>query len=302
MSRIAYLISAYKDAPQLARLVRALEGEADFYVHIDLNADEAPFRRLLDGRAVFVPRHRVSWGGWQQVCYQRELLAAALHSGTDYDRYVCLSGQDYPLWSNAAIRRLFDRQPQTEFIMGMNLATATDAPRQQQKVTRYHLFRDLPLPNLWLKHKLIVASRLALGVLPLRKPPRVRIDGQWADVYFGSDYWALTAGCARHVLHTLQTCPTLERYFRTSFVPSELCVQTIVFNSPYAPHALHWQGPYPGLWRLTPLHYIDYHGAIKVLTEADRAALVQSGKMFCRKVASGTSDGLMDWIDAHRRE
>ena len=40
MSRIAYIISAYKDAPHLARLVAALDDRADFYVHIDLNASE----------------------------------------------------------------------------------------------------------------------------------------------------------------------------------------------------------------------------------------------------------------------
>ena len=43
MSRIAYIISAYKDAPHLARLVAALDDRADFYVHIDLNADIHPF-------------------------------------------------------------------------------------------------------------------------------------------------------------------------------------------------------------------------------------------------------------------
>ena len=42
MSRIAYIISAYKDAPHLARLVAALDDRADFYVHIDLNADIHP--------------------------------------------------------------------------------------------------------------------------------------------------------------------------------------------------------------------------------------------------------------------
>ena len=47
MSRIAYIISAYKDAPHLARLVAALDDRADFYVHIDLNADIHPFDCLL---------------------------------------------------------------------------------------------------------------------------------------------------------------------------------------------------------------------------------------------------------------
>ena len=42
MSRIAYIISAYKDAPHLARLVAALAARADFYVHTALNAHIHP--------------------------------------------------------------------------------------------------------------------------------------------------------------------------------------------------------------------------------------------------------------------
>ena len=93
MSRIAYIISAYKDAPHLARLVAALDDRADFYVHIDLNADIHPFEEALGDKVTFVPRHRISWGGWEQVEYQKELLAAVLHSGIPYTRVVCLSGQ-----------------------------------------------------------------------------------------------------------------------------------------------------------------------------------------------------------------
>ena len=84
MSRIAYIISAYKDAPHLARLVAALDDRADFYVHIDLNADIHPFEEALGDKVTFVPRHRISWGGWEQVEYQKELLAAVLHSGIRY--------------------------------------------------------------------------------------------------------------------------------------------------------------------------------------------------------------------------
>ena len=80
MSRIAYIISAYKDAPHLARLVAALDDRADFYVHIDLRVDIQPFKEALGGKVIFVPRHWVSWGGWKQVEYQKELLAAVLHS------------------------------------------------------------------------------------------------------------------------------------------------------------------------------------------------------------------------------
>ena len=162
MRRIAYILSAYTDAPHLARLVAALDdGGADFYIHVDRKVDSRPFHRLLDGKATFVPSHWISWGGWQQVEYQKELLAAVLHSGRDYMRVVCLSGQDYPLWSNMRIRRYFDEHPDAEFIMGLNLTRCTDRA-QRSKICCYHFFRDLPWRSLWWKNKLIVASRASV--------------------------------------------------------------------------------------------------------------------------------------------
>ena len=278
MRRIAYILSAYTDAPHLARLVAALDdGGADFYIHVDRKVDSRPFHRLLDGKATFVPSHWISWGGWQQVEYQKELLAAVLHSGRDYMRVVCLSGQDYPLWSNMRIRRYFDEHPDAEFIMGLNLTRCTDRA-QRSKICCYHFFRDLPWRNLWWKN-----------------------NGRQADVYFGSDYWAVTLPCARYIYEGLCSKRQLVRYFHTSFVPSELCIQTLVFNSPFARHALLYEGDYPGLSGLTPLHYIEYGHAIKTLTLEDLPALHRSDKMFCRKVVSGVSDRLADQIDQDRQ-
>lgn len=296
MSRIAYILSAYKDAPHLARLIAALDDDADFYVHIDRKADDRPFRQLLEGKVTFVPSHWVSWGGWEQVEYQKELLAAVIRSGVDYGRVVCLSGQDYPLWSNAEIHRYFDEHADTEFIMGMNLSQCHVA-YQRNKIVCYHFFRDLKWKSQWWKNKFIVASRHLMKLLPVRKPPYTYIKGKKAEVYFGSDYWALTLPCARYVYERLCTEKQLVSYFRTSFVPSELCIQTLVFNSPFGAHALLHRGDYPGLSGLTPLHYIEYGKAIKALTADDLPKLTQSGKMFCRKVISGTSDTLAQAID-----
>jgi len=50
------------------------------------------------------------------------------------------------------------------------------------------------------------------------------------------------------------------------------------------------------------LHYIDYGASIRVMTLEDLPVLRQSGKMFCRKIVSGTSDRLMEAIEQTRRE
>lgn len=301
MSRIAYIISAYKDAPHLARLVDALNENADFYLHVDLNADIRPFEKMLAGKVVFVRRHRISWGGWQQVEYQKELLGAVIRSGVEYGHIVCLSGQDYPLWSNAEIHRYLDAHRDTEFIMGMNLSRSANTA-QTNKIRCYHFFRDLPWKNQWLKNKIIVASRTLMKGLPFRKKVTTRIAGRRAEVYFGSDYWAITLPCARYVYQQLCTEHEVIRYFKTSFVPSELCIQTLVFNSPYAAHALTYTGEYQGLKVLTPLHYIVYDQAIQIMTEKDFPALMQSSKMFCRKTVSGLSDTLIYQLEQRRKE
>ena len=186
MMRIAYILSAYTDAPHLRRLVDALDdGWADFYVHIDRKVDDTPFRKQLAGRATFVPRHWISWGGWEQVEYQRELLKAVMQSGVEYGRVVCLSGQDYPLWSRQAIRSYFEAHADKEFIMGMNLTRSGEA-RFLRRVTHYHPFRDLPWRNSWLKNKLVVAGRWLMRLLPWRKPVCVMLQGgREVDVYFG---------------------------------------------------------------------------------------------------------------------
>lgn len=299
MSRIAYMISAYRDANHLSQLVDALDDRADFYVHVDLRTDIQPFEEALRDKVTFVPRHWVSWGGWEQVEYQKELLGAVLRSGVAYDRVVCLSGQDYPLWSNEKIHRHFDDHPKTEFIMGMNL-TRSNNKQQLSKIVQYHFFRDLKWCNLWWKNKFIVLSRNLMKILPIRKQPVTKIAGQEADVFFGSDYWAITLPCAQYVYEKLCSEKEMVHFFQTSFIPSEMCIQTLVFNSPFAAHALCYEGEYAGLYALTPLHHIVYGKSIKTMTLADWPELKQSGKMFCRKVVSGTSDKLVNCIDAER--
>ena len=292
MKRIAYLISVYRDAPHVQRLVRALDdGAADFYLHVDKKADARPFLEALPG-CTFVNRRWVNWGGWQQVGYQEEMLKAALHSGKDYEWLVCLSGQDFPLLSPEGIRRFLAHEPGREWIAGMNL-TRQGSEQQRRKVTRYHLLRDVPVRNRWWRDKLIAGFRLLMAVIPRRKRPTVALDGKACDVYFGSDYWALSQDCARYVYRQLCSQRAFRRYFRTAFVPSELCIQTLVFNSPFASRALLVEGAYRGLESLSPLHFLTYGRQIATLTLQDLPRLQACGKPFARKVVSGASDALV---------
>lgn len=123
------------------------------------------------------------------------------------------------------------------------------------------------------------------------------------DVYVGSDYWAITYECAQFVYEKMSAPGSpFMKYFKYSYVPSEMCIQTIVFNSSFQKDALLYPSDkdYSGLNSLTPLHFIDYSHQIKILKENDFQMLINSNKMFFRKAETETSDRLLSQIDKLR--
>ena len=56
---------------------------------------------------------------------------------------------------------------------------------------------------------------------------------------------------------------------------------------------------YRGLIELSALEEFYYGKSIKVYTEDDFEYLISTGKFFCRKVETNTSDKLMKLLDVH---
>ena len=125
MEKIAYIITAHKDPAQLKRLISVLDFHSDFYIHIDKKVDPEPFRKELSSlqrEVYYTSKYTVTWGGYSSVLVQKEMLRAILHSGIKYKRIVCISGLDYPIYSNIRIHEMFDKNPEKEFITGQNIS------------------------------------------------------------------------------------------------------------------------------------------------------------------------------------
>ena len=182
----------------------------------------------------------------------------------------------------------------------MDKTLCTEPKDVWDRIVLYHFFRDLKTPNKFLLRAFRCGSRMVMRVLAFRKKPYIVDHGQVKHVFYASSYCCLTWACAKHV-HEQMHNPVLERYFKYSFAPDELMLPTIVYNSPYAQHAFLHEGGYPGLAELTLLHHIDYGSVIRIWKEEDFDLLMQTGKMFTRKLVSGISDGLMKRIDEARK-
>lgn len=303
--KFAYLISAYTDAPHLKRLVEALHPDAHFFIHIDKKSDITPFVSLLQGDNIHFLEERVEvrWATITQVDFQMALIKAALDFPVRFDELFFLSGQDYPLWSNEHITRWMEEQEGREMLSGIRIEESqkeeVDGKKSgmSRQVATYQEFRplfNLPVLGEQGNNRLSILYRKLMWALGRRKPLTLKVDGQVWHLYKGADYWGITQGLAAYVYKMYTTHPEIRQYFKDSFAPSETMIQTIAFNSPeWAKRCILWEGEYPGLAALTPLHFIIYEPVIKLMDEKDYEALMASGKMFTRKLKTGVSDQLV---------
>jgi hypothetical protein len=302
---IAYLISAHNDPQQLKRLVEALGDNAWCFIHIDQKSDILPFieaLKCIEGDRIQFIKERtdIRWGTFLQVEYQMALLKAALNYSQDmrrddaefhgFDRYITLSGLDFPIRpSRLTSDDTFD--PSLEYLMGIDMADAAVADKDTEIYRHARPFFNIPHIGNTANQKLSIICRELLKLLRIHRS--LILPNGW-HMYKGASWWAITEPLAQHIYNTYTADPSIREFFINSFGPDETLIQTIAFNSPYANRCMKVTGAYPGLYALTPLTYIDYNPIIKILTEDDYPALLESGKLFCRKVVSGKSDKLVE--------
>lgn len=302
-NRIAYLISVYKDPVHLQRLVSALsysvEEYVSFFVHVDAKVDESAFRQSCKKTNVFFTQNCfwVQWGGYSQVMYQKELLRCAFETekGQDnFSRFVIITGQDYPILSNIQMFDWYNNHPKQQILSGVNLTQ--NFPEDYHLFMVYHFFRDTHFKKYLYQRIASAVSRKVMRLVPLRKHPYLQIDGEKWDVW-KSSYMCLTHDCAQYVLEMMERKDICD-YFLHSFVPEEMMIPTVVFNSKWKSEAIEVQrSDYLGLISISMLEEFEYGQEIKVYNEDDLEYLLSCGNFFCRKVQTGLSDKLMDMLD-----
>ena len=293
--KIAFLILAHHRPEQLKKLMQALDDPRfDFFVHVDRRENSVPFLEqscpLRYSKLKFISRrHRVFWGDISMVDATLELFHEALKAGA-YERFVLLSGEDYPIQSNDTIYARLTQREQ-EFINGMKLKNTV-------QVEGFWFWK--------LSHRFTVRCiRKLLHLLRIRKKPWFFVEGRKWEIYHASQWVGLTRECAQHLVTVMDQHPRIRRYFRFSHAPDQLVIPTILYNTPEFrdktttdPHRHYTFNEYPAL------HYMRYHPqrgtSVEYLDESAYEDLLASGKLFLRKVSAGKSDRLVAMLDAYR--
>jgi len=275
VTRIAYIVSAYKLPAQLERLLRRLEAPGvTFAVHVDRKTRRATWdemrSRCRDLDVTWLPRHRSQWGGFGHVRATLKGIDHVVGNAVPFDYAVLLTGQDYPLRPPSEIARTLGAAGGRSFMRHLPLPWDPWGPRGGlDRIEDWHV---------------ITYRRLHLA-LPLRRT----IPGG-LQPYGGSAYWCLERTLVHFVHGYLRENPGYVRFFEHVFVPDELFFQTIVMNSERRDTVEN-----------DDLRYLDWsrEPAPAVLTCDDLPALRDSGKLFARKFDETVDADVLDALDRH---
>lgn len=274
-----FLIHAHKDLAQLnALLARLLDPDFVLYVHLDRKWKVDPGD--VDPRAHRIhPRLDVRWGSYGQVRVTLASLRQVLAREPAFDKLSFLSAQDYPVLSNAALKRELAAHADVELIDAVPIG-----PAGWPASYRYQYFysEGSALPR---------RLACALANRALRLARRTRSFPAGLDPYGGSTWWALSRPCLAALLARVELEPGLARFFRTVLCPDEMFFQTLVMASPFAGRVL-----------ARNYRYVQWPAGTarnpQVLVEADLERIRASGAHFCRKLDSARSAGLRARLDA----
>lgn len=297
----AYLLLAHTQPNQLAFLIKALaHPNNSFFIHVDAKANIDLFIKAIETEIPSAPvyflteRVACQWGQYSLVAATLKLLRIAnAHQTLDFDHFILLSGQDYPLKSPEQVLTFLDHHRDHDFIEHFALPTEHLRERQNglYRINRYHYFSEekhkefppyskKPVLNSFFNflantfHKYV--RKMPLGMEP----------------YAGSQWWILCRQTVGDLLNFLNKNPQVEHYFRNTWIPDELFFQTVVkhvatkssVHINYNYRAIIWPKSQGKQFVQSP----------KILTETDWEYLKKSEALFARKFDEEKSRSLVE--------
>jgi hypothetical protein len=221
MSKIAYLVFAYKNPQLLRRSIKRLSTEhCAFFVHIDQKIDIGQFS-CISGDNVFFTDKRVVvyWGEFSGIDAILLLIRQALGRPEVYDYFVLLSGSEYPLRSPRYIHTFLEENQGSEFI---SLLKMPSPGKPISRINTRRLESDKPSRRLgW----------MALAKVGLAKRDYRQYLGG-LEPYSGITWWTLSRTACEYVLRFTESNPHVQKFFRHTFAPEESFIHTILGNSP----------------------------------------------------------------------
>ena len=272
---IAYLVLVHRFPEQFKRLFKSIHDPANHYlIHVDKNSGpalEADIRGFLTAypNAEVLESKAALWGGYSLVDAELRGMARLLEMGQDWEVFINLSGQDFPLKTQKQIKSFLAQRRGQEFIKALDQQQVR--PDTMPRVRKYVFeLRDR-----------IVRTILSRRFLPGAKP------------YIGNQWMMVSRRFCEFVCHD-KRADRYKAFYRHTFIADEGFFQTVMMNT--AEHGVVVQDD---------MRMIDWipDGDIKLRPRTyvtqDAAALIASPDLFARKFDTGVDAGILDILESH---
>ena len=255
--KIVYQITLYHKKEQFRWLMAALYNDLDYFlIHIDKNSPESYVRDIKEicGDRPNIHFQRslpIYWGGWSIVESQLQGLQEALELWPDWQYFLNISGQDYPL------RR---REGIIEYLTGLNGSSGIACT---------------PLPDLGLSIRRRTWFQCIEYGQRVHRIPLPRADLLVRRIHWkGSGWHILSRGFSEWVVSSEPALKWRKRCRRVMF-PDEFYFQNVIMDSPFRSSRSDDNGRFV-LWEQASSRPI-------VLRGNDFERMMGSGKIFARK-------------------
>ncbi len=288
--KIAYMVISYMDPEQLKRLAVRLCGTSDVFVHINASVDLEPFQHALSdvhgqGKVFFSKkRYRIVWGGYSILQATFSMMDQALQQD-NYDRFVLLTGLDYPIRSDAEIEKFFSDHAHTEFIR----ANPIDGKRFD------HLYYPTSRDHRILNKCFQIYTNILKKLGKRAKKDYVIYKGKTYCLYGLTPKWALSGECAAYLLEFYKNNRGFNLYFQLMHAPDDYYVATVLFHSKFRDAIESRNDLFKVIWQP------DDKGA-KILDEKDSQELLKGSHLYAKKFQSGYSEELIRMLEERNAE
>jgi len=274
--KIANIILVHKNPEQVNRLVKNLEHPDIYnYIHIDRKVEGEPFldTTLVKNTFFIKNRVKVTWGGYSILGATFSSMQEILRTNPDITHINVMSGQDYLIKPVEHLVSLVHNQPDSEFIEFESIERNWEA---NAKINKYH-FSEWPYPGVYTFQRFF---NFLVG--PRKFPYKM-------DVMEGPNWMMLTRKACEYIMDFNRKNPNFYRYFRFVWVPEEVYIQTLIYNSPFQSKVVK-----------DNFRYIDWSerkAHPKNLLTSDYQAMVDSGKIMARKFDIFLDSKIIDLLD-----
>jgi len=275
---IAYLILMHRYPKQFKRLFKAIYHPDNAYViHVDKRSGEVMQAEIREFLSVYpntsiLESKKALWGGYSLVDAELRGMKALLEIDKDWEFFINLSAQDFPLKSQADIHTYLKQHPGKDFIKLSN----------QKKVRPDTLHRI---------ENYVVESGDEIVSEPIQK----RTFLQGVTPYIGNQWMIVSRRFCDFVCHN----PEVDRFkafYRNTLIADEGFFQTVMMNTSYKPMLVN-----------DDKRTIDWvpMGTIKLrprdFTASDAKYLMNSTGLFARKFDEHVDGDILSILESHLR-